>query len=52
MEIQTGPVSDLPYEILEAMGGKENISNLDACITRLRVSVNEPKKSTKTVLKN
>ncbi|WP_046175736.1 glucose-specific PTS transporter subunit IIBC [Domibacillus indicus] len=32
---------DLPYEILEAMGGKENISNLDACITRLRVSVND-----------
>ncbi len=33
--------SELPYEILEAMGGKENIANLDACITRLRVSVND-----------
>ncbi|MCI2255025.1 glucose-specific PTS transporter subunit IIBC [Domibacillus sp. PGB-M46] len=32
---------DLPYEILDAMGGKENIVNLDACITRLRVSVND-----------
>ncbi len=32
-------ISDLPYEILEAMGGKDNILNLDACITRLRVSV-------------
>ncbi|MET1030744.1 glucose-specific PTS transporter subunit IIBC [Domibacillus tundrae] len=32
---------ELPYEILEAMGGKENIDNLDACITRLRVSVND-----------
>ncbi|MEM1503560.1 glucose-specific PTS transporter subunit IIBC [Domibacillus sp. 8LH] len=32
---------DLPYEILDAMGGKENIANLDACITRLRVSVND-----------
>ncbi|WP_046180184.1 glucose-specific PTS transporter subunit IIBC [Domibacillus tundrae] len=32
---------ELPYEILEAMGGKENIANLDACITRLRVSVND-----------
>ncbi|OLN22983.1 PTS glucose transporter subunit IICBA [Domibacillus antri] len=32
---------DLPYEILEAMGGKKNIANLDACITRLRVSVND-----------
>lgn len=37
-QAQTG---DLPYEILEAMGGKENISHLDACITRLRVSVND-----------
>lgn len=33
--------SELPFEILEAMGGKENIANLDACITRLRVSVND-----------
>ncbi|NLP52546.1 glucose-specific PTS transporter subunit IIBC [Bacillus sp. RO1] len=32
---------DLPHDVLEAMGGKENISHLDACITRLRVSVNE-----------
>lgn len=32
---------ELPYEILEAMGGQENIANLDACITRLRVSVND-----------
>ncbi|WP_313805395.1 glucose-specific PTS transporter subunit IIBC [Cytobacillus sp.] len=37
----TGKGGDLPYEVLEAMGGKENISNLDACITRLRVSVND-----------
>ncbi len=28
-------------EILRAFGGPENISNLDACITRLRVSVND-----------
>lgn len=31
----------LAANILEAMGGKENIENLDACITRLRVSVND-----------
>ncbi|MCK1994983.1 PTS transporter subunit EIIC [Peribacillus muralis] len=31
----------LPGDILDAMGGKENISHLDACITRLRVSVND-----------
>jgi glucose PTS system EIICBA or EIICB component len=36
-----GQASDLPYEVLEAMGGKENIAHLDACITRLRVSVND-----------
>lgn len=36
-----GQAGDLPYNILEAMGGKENIAHLDACITRLRVSVND-----------
>lgn len=39
--VSAGKGGDLPYEVLEAMGGKENISNLDACITRLRVSVND-----------
>ncbi|RTR27631.1 PTS glucose transporter subunit IICBA [Robertmurraya yapensis] len=46
-----GKTSDLPYEILEAMGGKENISHLDACITRLRVSVNDAKNVDKARLK-
>lgn len=32
---------DLASNILEAMGGKDNITHLDACITRLRVSVND-----------
>lgn len=36
---ETAEVGDLPYEILAAMGGQENITHLDACITRLRVSV-------------
>ncbi|WP_172369060.1 glucose-specific PTS transporter subunit IIBC [Sporosarcina jiandibaonis] len=40
---ETGSTSDLPYDILAAMGGQENISNLDACITRLRVSVKDVK---------
>lgn len=31
------------YNILMAMGGPENIAHLDACITRLRVSVNDIK---------
>ncbi|QUW22461.1 PTS transporter subunit EIIC [Sporosarcina sp. Marseille-Q4063] len=38
-----GSASDLPYNILAAMGGQENITNLDACITRLRVSVKDVK---------
>ncbi|WP_449622855.1 glucose-specific PTS transporter subunit IIBC [Robertmurraya sp. Marseille-Q9965] len=46
-----GKTSDLPYDILEAMGGKENISHLDACITRLRVSVNDAKNVDKSRLK-
>ncbi len=34
-------VGELPYEILQAMGGQQNITHLDACITRLRVSVED-----------
>ncbi|WP_165380014.1 glucose-specific PTS transporter subunit IIBC [Staphylococcus condimenti] len=34
-------VSELPFEVLEAMGNKENIKHLDACITRLRVEVRD-----------
>lgn len=32
---------DLPHSILSAYGGKENITHLDACITRLRVEVKD-----------
>lgn len=32
---------DLPRNILAALGGKENIAHLDACITRLRVEVKD-----------
>lgn len=42
---------DLAYNILEAMGGKQNISHLDACITRLRVAVNDIKDVDKDRLK-
>ncbi len=31
--------SEMAAELVAAFGGKENITNLDACITRLRVSV-------------
>lgn len=43
--------SDLAAGILKALGGKENIANLDACITRLRVSVKDVKNVDKADLK-
>ncbi|MEH7118655.1 glucose-specific PTS transporter subunit IIBC [Neobacillus vireti] len=42
---------DLASNILDAMGGKDNIANLDACITRLRVSVKDIKNVNKDELK-
>lgn len=35
-----GTFSDKAMGVLEALGGKDNIKHLDACITRLRLSVN------------
>ena len=37
--------------IIDALGGKENIEDVDACITRLRVSVKDVSKVNKDVLK-
>jgi len=34
-------VSNEAFEFILALGGKENITNTDACITRLRMSVND-----------
>ncbi len=42
---------DLAYNVLEAIGGQQNISHLDACITRLRVSVKSIKDVDKGRLK-
>lgn len=42
---------ELPYGILKALGGKENLENLDACITRLRVIVKDVKDVDKDELK-
>jgi glucose PTS system EIICBA or EIICB component len=42
---------ELPVQVLSALGGKENISHLDACITRLRVSVHDAKNVDKDRLK-
>ncbi|EIJ79824.1 PTS glucose-specific transporter subunit IICBA [Bacillus methanolicus PB1] len=51
VEDSKGEAGDLAYDILEAMGGKENISHLDACITRLRVTVNDVKNVDREQLK-
>ena len=40
------------YDILEALGGKENIHHLDACITRLRVGVHNKDAVDKEKLKS
>lgn len=41
----------LPYDVLEALGGRENLTKLDACITRLRVSVKDVSKVNKESLR-
>lgn len=46
--VRTGQLS---YHVLEAMGDKENIKHLDACITRLRVTVHDKNKVDKDALK-
>lgn len=35
---------ELPFAVLDAMGGQDNIKHLDACITRLRVEVRDKSK--------
>ncbi len=40
-EVENVEHSLMAQELVKAFGGKENISNLDACITRLRVAVKE-----------
>ncbi|WP_411168959.1 glucose-specific PTS transporter subunit IIBC [Clostridium sp. MB05] len=42
---------DLAYKILDAFGGSKNITYLDACITRLRVTVRNLKLVNKSKLK-
>ena len=44
--------SELAGELVRAFGGKENITNLDACITRLRVSVKSTENVNQTKLKS
>ncbi|SDZ34051.1 PTS system, D-glucosamine-specific IIC component [Evansella caseinilytica] len=48
---KTAAANELPYEILKAFGGKENLKDLDACITRLRISVHDVNKVNKDRIK-
>jgi PTS system D-glucosamine-specific IIC component len=53
VETNVGPSNkdSLAANILEGLGGPSNIADLDACITRLRVSVRDPKEVDKNRLK-
>ncbi|MGL4800291.1 MAG: PTS transporter subunit EIIC, partial [Cellulosilyticaceae bacterium] len=51
MEGTDGEGSALATKVLECLGGRDNITNLDACITRLRVSVKDVKQVDKTRIK-
>ena len=44
--------TEMAGELVSAFGGKENIANLDACITRLRVSVKDIAKVDQAKLKS
>ncbi|ABO48880.1 PTS system D-glucosamine-specific IIB component, Glc family / PTS system D-glucosamine-specific IIC component, Glc family / PTS system D-glucosamine-specific IIA component, Glc family [Desulforamulus reducens MI-1] len=46
-----GTGSDLAHKVLDALGGANNIEILDACITRLRVTVKDPDMVKKDVFK-
>lgn len=50
-EVNYESSGSLAANVLEALGGRENLASLDACITRLRVSVNDIKKVDKDRLK-
>ncbi|VXD13374.1 fused glucose-specific PTS enzymes: IIBcomponent; IIC component [Planktothrix serta PCC 8927] len=44
-------VGSMAMELVRAFGGRSNIATLDACITRLRITVNDIKKVNKNRLK-
>jgi glucose PTS system EIICBA or EIICB component len=45
-------ITDKAVEVLKALGGSANITSLDACITRLRLSVKDGSKVSKSRLKD
>ena len=51
-ETKDSSVASLPFDVLNAMGGNKNIKHLDACITRLRVEVNDKSRVDVSALKS
>lgn len=51
VEKKTTSLTENAYKIIDNLGGKENIENVDACITRLRVAVKNTQLVNKTNLK-
>jgi PTS system glucose-specific IIC component len=49
--VAIGSGSELARELVRAFGGRHNIAVLDACITRLRITVNDKSKVSKARLK-
>ncbi|XQQ05132.1 MAG: glucose-specific PTS transporter subunit IIBC [Leptolyngbya sp. IPPAS B-1204] len=47
----SGGATEMARELVRAFGGRSNIATLDACITRLRITVNDMKKVNKPRLK-
>lgn len=45
-------IAALPFNVLKAMGGEQNIKHLDACITRLRVEVQDTSMVNESTLKS
>ncbi|OOF79180.1 PTS transporter subunit EIIC [Rodentibacter caecimuris] len=51
-ELQTTSLTENAHYVIAGLGGAENIENVDACITRLRVSVKDVKLVDKARLKS
>lgn len=49
--VTSGNSSDLAAKVLEALGGRQNLASLDACITRLRVGLHDIKAAKPDTLK-
>jgi PTS system glucose-specific IIC component len=49
--VQVGSGTELARELVRAFGGRHNIAVLDACITRLRITVNDKSQVSKARLK-